>query len=517
MQFKIRNFNAREDEIIRGSQSIEGAINRLKVGKAATPRSWFYEKKSPDTILQEVKSIVDDYDGPGADILKQFEESYIKKYLPQGGVPAWNEELAQLVKDSYIESVQQRPLYKSAIWNKAKQVVIRKLKLHGQLKLWSYDKTLSNMQLKGTESKYAGWPTGGKKKDPAVFAKACRDADNGAWRDYPAILMFRSYKAKIRMIWMYPYATTLKELSFVNPLMEHIQSLNLFEFQPWKGFDYVKQSLNHVFDDGMVYGGDSKRMDNHFGLPCSMEVFDVIKHGFNPGDWDLLKELLIHMHEIPIVTPDGMYTGQHGVSSGSGFTSLCETIHDMIIYEAAKLKSPEVSKGMFIGDDYINKMLKVKKWASFWVALYLSAGLPGQLEKQSDDPDSFTFCQRISIKSYQPFKDHCAMIYSAISWARTNVWPENYIDPEDYSSDMYFSKLAMTSENLVDHPKFRELMIYAARSQKDVIRTAKQSARKLDKIWAKARVTAGIGESYNQEKQDKPLKDYACVKIWASL
>lgn len=511
-----------ELERFQGVPGLSSVISMLKNGRPATPRSWLYENQSPEWIRDEVLRIVDKYCQSMFDKVKREEHAY-SKFAQQGGVPKINKEIKEIVFNSYTLCHLPRPMYKRAIWDQAKRNVISKLQLHGQLSRWTYQQVYDKMRLKGTTDRYAGDPTGGSKNEPEVFKKACEYADNGMWEEMLSEILIRSYRGKLRRVDMIPYSTTLLELSFVDPLLDHIMSLKLPELATFEGFDEVKRSLykHHAnVGNGMVFGGDSTKMDDHFGVECTLQVFDVLKHAFSPNDQSLFKKLCIHMHNIQRAWIDGKkIVGEHGLASGSGFTNLFETIHDMIVLEVAKITKPQLFiQSWEIGDDYCVALTQQRKYAHFFVSLFEACGLPGNLEKQSDDPDWFEFLQRTGIKGYIDHKKkETKMIYLLMSAMRSAVYPENFINPEEFNSDVFCMKMASIAENCVDHPAFVPWCQWIAKGQKDIIPFAKQRASKLDRMWKNALAVRGLRESYNNEKQNKPLSSFECIKVWSQM
>lgn len=492
----------------------------LKQGRPATPRSWLYEDKEPEWIQKQVLNLVSSLTSK-FDIIKRKEFEY-NKFHEQGGVPKFNHEIREIILNSYTLCRQARPMYKTSIWKQAKEIVANKLQLHGQLRRWTYDEVYAKMKLKGTQDRFAAWPTGGHKDEAEIFNKACEMADDGRWRNTLSLILIRSYRGKLRRVDMMPFSVTLRELRYVDPLIEHIQRIKLIETTPMEGFDEVKKSMYITGTNrapGMVFGGDSTKMDDHFGEDCTMEVYDVLKLAFPQSEWTRFKELCRFMHYIPRVwINDKKVVGKHGLASGSGFTNLFETIHDMIVLEVARLKSPEVKDARMIGDDYEVDMKKKGKYSKFFVNLFGQCGLPGNLDKQSDDYNSFEFLQRIGIKDYvNDTEKYVRMIYLLMSAMRSAIYPENYVDPELFNSDMFVCKIAQICENCVDHPMFEKWCRWIAKGQKDIIPFAKQKRSKIDKIWAKALSVRGIRESYNNEKQNKPLSTFKCIQIWAKM
>nr|UAW00470.1 MAG: RNA-dependent RNA polymerase [Porcine picobirnavirus] len=511
-------------DVIAGSDNIRNYLQGLLAGRPMTPRSWFYEKVDPAELVAEVKQHLETsaIRSPYSEEIKQFDLAYESKFGPQGGIPPLAETL-----DTVVRGFKRNPVdYNDPSWQLAKRNVIKRLGLRRQLKPWSYDRVIADMRTRNRITRYAGFPTGGKKSDPRNQTLAKRDALNGKWKTYPAMLLFRFYKGKLRMVWMMPYSAVLVGGSYTNPLMAHLRSLGLPDFSQWEGFEFTENALTKIWDPAadLAFGGDTSAMDEHMTIVQEQEVYDVLKEGFSERDWPLLWEYLQYESSVPLlIQPDIMLTGDHGKASGGTFTQLSETIYQEIVEEYATLVVRRKLKGLLvIGDDYVRIAQGKEPLGSTLVDIYARFGLPGKIEKQSDRPDLVTYCQRLFVKDWwrRGTNNTLGGIYALLSALRSCVWPENWVDPEDYPghfSDMFVTKIAMIVENTINHPEFVWFCKWAGRSQKDIIPFAKQASAKIDKIWEKSKSVRGIGESYNQEKQDKPLSSYECIKIWRSM
>jgi hypothetical protein len=511
-------------DIIAGSEAISGYLSGLKTGRPMTPRSWFYESVDPAELLDEVKHHIlrSEIRSPFADDIKQFDLSYEAKFGSQGGTPPLIEALPTVISGFHRNPVD----YSDPNWQLAKQRVIRRLGLRRQLKRWSYDRVIENTAKKGKLSRYAGFPTGGKKSDKNNQALAKRDALNGKWKGYPAMLLFRYYKGKLRMVWMIPFSAVLIGSSYTEPLMAHLRSLGLPDFSQWEGFETTEAALTSIWvpNKDLAFGGDTSAMDEHMTIAQEREVFDVLKEAFPENEHELLWEYLQYESSVPLlIAPDIMLAGDHGKASGGTFTQMSETIYQEIVEEYATIVVKRPLKGLLvIGDDYVRIAEGLEPLGSTLVDIYARFGLPGKIEKQSDSPYRVTYCQRLFCKGWMARESRGRLggIYSLISALRSDVYPENWVDPEEYPghfSDMFVTKTAMVTENTINHPDFEWFARWSGRAQKDIIPFAKMTDKQIDKVWEKSKSVRGIGESYNQEKQDKPLSSYACIKLWRSM
>nr|AVX53252.1 RNA-dependent RNA polymerase [Marmot picobirnavirus] len=510
-------------DILSGSDAIRGYLSGLTEGRAMTPRSWFGENEAPEALLSQVISIINStkVNSPYADVIKQFTLDYTSKYGPQGGTPPIIDSVELILRGFYPNPVD----YSDPLWKQAKQNLIKRLMLKKTLKPWSYQRVVDDKKFQGKLSRYAGFPTGGKKSNLENQQKAIKDAISGKCFEYPAMILFRYYKGKLRMVWMYPFAMTLKGAAFEAPLMKHLRGLNMLDFGMWEGFDVIKELLTKAWDPKtqVAFGGDTTAMDDHMQLPQNLEALDVIKYAFEERYWPELESIIRHENNIPLLLSSKvMLTGQHGKASGADFTQMTETIYQAIVQEWIALQQPAWKWWSGIGDDYVTGLNGLMKWAGIMTNYYNKMGLPSKIEKQSDEVGYFTFVQRLIVSGWKARGNSKILggIYSIISALRSLVYPENWIDPEDYPgrfSDMFCTKVAMIVENTVDSPYFEPFVKWAAHKQKDIIPFAKKAKSELDHIWKLSKSVRGVGESYNQEKQDKPISSYACMAIWRKM
>lgn len=513
-------------EVIQGNEAIHSYLQGLLAGRPMTPRSWFGESEDPMALLHQLKSIIEStkINSSFSDEIKQFDLSYESKFGEQGGTPPI-ESSVEIILQGFSPSKFDVKVFDDPLWQQAKEILRKRYKFTKTRKPWSYPRVLEDKAFKGRLSRYAGFPTGGKKNSAPNQEKAMKDATTGRCFEYPAMILFRFYKGKLRLLWMYPFAMTLKGASFEGPLMEHLRALKLTEFAPWEGFDQVKEALTEIWnpDTQKAFGGDTSRMDDHMLEPLNMEAFDVFKYAFEERYWHELEQIIRWENNIPLlINDDILLVGPHGKASGADFTQMTETIYQAIIHEWIKLKYKELTTSMYIGDDYEAILNSLEKWAHVFIESYDRFGLPGKEEKQSDEVGLTTFLQRLFVKDWKARGNSNILggIYSTISALRSMVYPENWIDPEDYPgrfSDMFCVKIFMILENTVDSPYFDEYVKWAVHKQKDLIPFAKKAFSEIDKIWKLSKPVRGIGESYNQEKQDKPISSYMSIAVARSL
>lgn len=548
-------------ETIASNNGLSLYLESLIKGKAFTPRSWLYDgyegksvKKEPDEILADWMDILSSLEQGGnyEQEVFQFDTSQKEKWGPQGGV-APIADLMDIVTEGYSQAEAAAPaVFESREWKLCRDHVGRVLATvtGGALRPASYQSVVDDMRARDTIDSNSGWPLFTKRKLPEVIASSIRDAEDGTWKNYPAIALFRNYNCKTRLVWMFPMSANLVEGSFFQPLQSAIISSKIrpHEVAPWVGFEECRKLVSQVYadTDGHTYDSQSRLLslaasdfsstDAHFTKAHTEQVYECIKHCFQKRYWDALHESMMHLHEIPlIIGPDSMLTGDHGVSSGSNWTNFIETIFDMILGEYVDTlghsllddKDPEKYHGSAvwharclyaIGDD----MAWLCDWynPAFADALQSIGEDVGQVikaEKTTNDPNKVKSLQRLFQRGYNRPDGLVRAVYPTVRALKSLVYPERMHKARDWSSDMFCARAFMIMENCVDHPLFEEFVRFVCAGSSDLPKFARKKRKQLDKILGKTKLLPGFNPTYNQERRDSSLADFESIRIARSL
>lgn len=513
--------------VINTNDGLARYLESLLTGRDFTPRSWLYESiDNPDDILnlwlKQLKRLSD------GDEFEQniftFDTSQIEKWGPQGGVKPISE-LMDLVLAGFGD-VTTPKAFTTTEWQMAKDVVVQKLHKAGVRKLRpsSYSKVLNDMQQRDTLESNSGWPLFSRRSKPEVKQQSIQAAENGLWKTYPAIALFRNYNGKTRLVWIFPMSANLVEGSFFQPLQKAIiqSGLGTQFFAPWVGFEQVRVLISDAYSrDEYIAASDFSSTDAHFHLATSMQVCDVIEQCFQVQYRNDLRESIEHMHFIPLVIgPDEMVSGYHGVSSGSNWTNFIETIFDWILAEYVAILTQNQHRGLYaIGDDM--------SWVSdehddgfehFLEQVGESVGQEIKSEKTTNDPDKVKTLQRLFQRGYKRSSDDLLRgVYSTVRALKSSVYPERFHRPKDWSEDMFCARQYMILENCVDHPLFEEFVRFVLRGNRHLVPFAKKTRPELDRILRKTKLLPGFNPTYNQEKRETSLADFESIRIAREL
>nr|UAW00336.1 MAG: RNA-dependent RNA polymerase [Porcine picobirnavirus] len=457
----------------------------------------------------------------------QFDTSQLKKWGPQGAVAPISE-LMDIVLEGF-KSESSYSAFKTPEWQAAKKAFVRfaySLGVHN-LRPASYRAVIDDMRARDTLESNSGWPEFKRRSLPGVKSKAIADAESGAYKEYPAIALFRNYNQKTRLVWMFPMSTNLVEASYYQPLMSAFQARSDSFFSPWKGFDAVRRQISEAYSSGIfLSASDFSSTDAHFQWEATEQVADVLAPLFQEQYRDGLRESLHHMHNIPLVIGESqMVTGPHGVASGSNWTNFVETIFDRLFgwyvwsKSCVKYHRPAVDALYAIGDDmtwwsetyFPQFSTDLEQWGK-------DVGQVIKAEKTTNDRDKVKSLQRLFQRGYNREDGEVRGVYSTVRALNSSLHPERF-HPKNkgWSSDMFCARQFMILENCVDHPLFREFVEFICAGNEHLIPFARQTDKDLDRITRKSKLVPGLNPTYNQERRDSSLAAFESIRIAREL
>lgn len=500
-------------------------LNRLEYGSSSTPRSWFYEDRDPQWILDSVLSMVKT-DSKDLKFIADYDASRASKFLPQGGAAPFTERQVKFAE--YFDNLDSPTgLTGSVLWKKAKKNVIRRLGFNES----GVPLALKQVVERGiSEDKYntnSGWPLYRKRKSPEAIQEALDDAEAATSKRYPFTLGTRATMGKTgkdaRFIFMAPMAVNIQGQRFVQPLMDYLRLKRFEFFAPWEGYKEV-QRVQSSFNDGELrVGADYRGMDMHFNRFHGEEVFDVVKHFFKKQYWPMLHDSVQYPFLAPVLTSLGMVNQEHALASGSEWTNFLETMWNYIWVEYLTLKYHfKVSHAMGIGDDQLWVLQNLSDKDIPWLTSTLVqemelAKLPGNAEKQELSTHHCVFLQRASDEKYAG-PDHNlpnAGVYPLVRNVTSQVYPERYHNEKAYDSDAFVLRVLMIAENSCNHYAREKYAEFVAKSNKNIPEFfARYSPSQADRLYQeKRRSISGFIPTYNQEKVEGKLSDFVMYRL----
>lgn len=519
----IKAIPKRISEVIDNNENLSRYLDNLSLGKNFTKRSWLYENVSPEKILENWMHHLQALEN-GDDFERnvyQFDTSQLTKWGPQGGVKPIDDLLKEIVLPTFSKA-KPASAFKTVEWREAKDIVRYNFlsKRHMRaIRPAALTKVLDDMRARDTLESNSGYPDFARRNLPYVKAAALAAAENGEWENYPALALFRNYNNKTRLVWMFPMAANVNEGSYCQPVQNGIVKSQDPFYSPWIGFEEVRKLITTAYDSGKyIYATDFSKTDEHFTIYASDQVLDVLEPLFISPARNGLCNSVERMHNIPLVIgPTRWIVGQHGVASGSNWTNFIETVFDEIFSEFVRTHTG-VSGLYAIGDDMA--------WVddnyddAFPTKAEKLGKMVGQIvnaEKVTAQPDQVKTLQRLFQRGYRRPDGMLRGVYSTIRALKSSVFPEKFHKPSLWNSDMFCARQYMILENCVDHPLFEEFVKFVVKGQKDLIPFARKSSADLDRILRETKLLPGFNPTYNQERRDTSLSNFASIAIAAKL
>lgn len=449
---------------------VSNALQLLREGKEPTVRSPLFKDEGESVVIDNYLEILSRTAGITSD-LYDYEVSRKSKVGPQGGYPPFSDRKSSF--EDYYTLPGEITYTDDEIEKLAERVRNHLFNGKRDLRPWSYDRVIRKSQLNDSLDTNSGCPDYGKRSDSVIQAHAKRDASSGKWKDYPAILGSRGQRMSDRFIFMFPFSTNLIEQSFVNPILEVIRSNAVPSFSAWEGFDKVALSFTNegISSTKTKCSTDYVKMDKHFGPDHFDFVYLVLGPVFQPQARALLRESLTHCSLIHVlVSTDKLYTGTHGMPSGSGWTNLAESIVSIAIMMTVEDHYGEVAIKQVLGDDGVMAWnSEINDFPDVFSEHSRSFGLVSSPEKQRVDGKTFTYLQRffdVRIKTQLSGKTVVAGSYPGVLALNSGMNPERFHDPRKWSSSMESLRWIMILENVNQAPVFTNLIDYFIKGDK---------------------------------------------------
>lgn len=505
--------------VVEENNGLNAYLANLERGHEPTERSWLYEDRSPEAVLNDWLSQLEvlEHGTTEEKEVFRFDTSQLEKWGPQGGVAPIQDLMESIVLPTFNDHEKARAfrtdMWDDAVWD-VYWLISKQMSL-SKFRPASYKSVLDDMRARDTLESNSGFPLFSRRNNPEVLAHSIWAAQHHECYKYPAIALFRNYNQKTRLVWMFPMAANLVEGSFTQPLQSYLIQQDYDFLAPWKGFDRVRELVTRAYDRGkFVYASDFSSTDEHFRLASSLECLRVLEMMFQSRFSNALRESIMYMHQIPlIIGPNKMVVGEHGVASGSNWTNFIETIFDWIFGYYVSYRTG-VKPLYAIGDDMA--WVTDKYDDAFQRRLENYGKGVGQVikaEKTNCYPDKVKTLQRLFQRGYRRPDGLLRAVYPTVRALKSSVYPERFHKAKDWSSDMFCARQYMILENCVDHPLFKEFVKFVVAGQKDLLPFAKKSPSELAQIHRKANLIPGLNPTYNQEKRDQSLEKFESIAI----
>nr|QIJ70102.1 RNA-dependent RNA polymerase [Rabbit picobirnavirus 5] len=275
---------------------------------------------------------------------------------------------------------------------------------------------------------------------------------------------------KQRVVFMFPLGVNICELQFYQPAIEAWQSCHINS--AYESMRAVEVKLTKLFDtkgDDFVVVTDFSKFDQHFNSNLQNAARQCIEFmcagsvGYEA--WDL--SIFPIKYWIPLVCSEElMYSGSHGMGSGSGGTNFDECCaHGCMQHEAAILKGATLNpySNAYGDDGYLSyKGIDVDDV----ISAYTSHGQEMNPDKQSADKHSAVYLRRYFHDSYRDSQGIMLGVYSTFRALGRLLYQERYYDPEVWSKEMVTLRALSILENCKNSPVFTQFVDFCMTGDK---------------------------------------------------
>lgn len=289
------------------------------------------------------------------------------------------------------------------------------------------------------------------------------------WKEKVATLGWRGQEGgpepddvKQRVLFMFPFFYNIQELQYYQPLIESWQHYHINS--AYENMRAVEVKLTRCFDtkgDDFVVVTDFKGFDQHFNKDLQTAARKCIAfQTYNSEDW--LDQIFPIKYEIPLVCSESlMFTGDHGMGSGSGGTNFDEcNAHGCMQHEAAMKKGKRLNPySNAYGDDGYLSFPGID--VDHIIEVYSSHGQVLNPDKQTADKHSAVYLRRYFHDSYRDEEGIMLGVYATERALGRLLGQERFISfskgSMDYKRYVVLRALSII-ENCNRHPMFNQFV-----------------------------------------------------------
>jgi hypothetical protein len=472
----------------------------------------------PERILEEWSTRFDTHASKLHPELLKLEDSQKSKYGPRSIQIDWDDR-RDSVKEYFNTPDLDSGILDIAARYGAKAVSSQIVK-PGTLRALSKENAIVLLK----NSTNSGLPSVTKKGNVKVITLEKYDELVSAFNEgyLPCLLFTRTQEQKkTRAVWGYPMIQTLREMSFYSPYLKIERQF------PWRAallgpsavdkaiqdiFTASKSSETFVSIDFSAYDASI----NHQLINLSFSHF--IKQFFQNSHHEELMELASHISTIGLLTPEGIWSGNHGVPSGCTFTNAIDSVVQYLVTNSLRSELDDsvvdriLATCQIQGDD--GAYLVPDTHLDIFLEHFTKFGLKVNVDKSYKSKDHIVYLQNLYVKDV-----YDQGVYPTFRALNRLVYQERFTEfkQADITGMDYFGIRAISIlENCKNHPLHKELVEFVARNNKYSLIPSSSGLSKFNK-WNQE--TNGAGDIvYHQYGQDtKGLMSFETVKILKSI
>jgi hypothetical protein len=445
-----------------------------------------YDEISDERLESEVEAILSKVHL--TDYLRKIEDSNLAKFGPRSIAKDWGARRESL--SDYFNHEDYDPGEFAAT--------------HGRLRPATPATVAKNL----LKSSSAGLPYMMKKGAVLEEALKNRESEVGV---YPCVLYTRTQEqGKTRNVWGYPISDTMWEQGYFIP------ALGIEKLFPFRaaliGPDAVDIAVTKLLlsksDSEVVVGVDFASFDASISPKHAYQAFSNICNLFQGEYHSDFYSLYRRFVTIGIYTPEGEWSGPHGVPSGSSFTN---TVDSLVQFAA----SGKEMKSQVQGDDGIYVINKSD--LDSFLQRFSDAGLKLNRDKSTTfETQETVYLQRYYHPDYRSSDGGLGGVYSLYRAFMRIKYLERWTDFKSMDiegADFFALRTITILENCKHHPGFIEAVKLAHRLDKFKLAFTGQGLLAFSRAM-ESKSRAGV---FNQYGLQKGINAFETVKVLKTL
>lgn len=302
-------------------------------------------------------------------------------------------------------------------------------------------------------------------------------------KQFPCILFTRTQENnKTRNVWGYPISDTLAEMRYYRPLLDYQKKL------PWRSAlnkpEDIDKGITKIIKAAQInpelsiLSMDFSAYDASVKDGLQKASFNYISSLFQSQYSSEIERLYKRFNSIGIITPEGIFSGPHGIPSGSTFTNEVDSISQYLIaINSGFANDPSLMQ--IQGDDGVYLVSKPDPFKDS----FRKYGLQVNDDKSYISRDYVVYLQSLFHKEFSK-SGVISGIYSTYRALLRIVYLERFIDLKDEISgkDYFAIRTLSILENCKHHPLFREFVLYVLSIDKYNLEFSDQGLRSFVKM-----------------------------------
>uniref|UniRef100_A0A2V0RJ29 RdRp n=1 Tax=viral metagenome TaxID=1070528 RepID=A0A2V0RJ29_9ZZZZ len=460
-----------KDEAAKLSQS----LNRIVKGNDTVLVTPVAERVGPDDIKRSWNKVFQANIGLMNDELIAIEEAQKLKFGPRSIAKPWSEIRATALSSFELKNIdcshlESKPRASSDI---------------GRLRPVSIETSAKRVR-KDTQS---GPPYFAKKG--AVLSQTLDNLPEQYDRNWEMAPAIRTQEqGKTRLVKIFPFSDILIENSYFLPLFEYTRRQP--GFSAMIGPDAVDVSMTRLISEAVrlnqyCLSGDIDTFDDSCNASLQHNAFTELSQLLQPAYRQGFSEVERRFLTKPLITPEGIWTGEHGIPSGSNFTNIIGSkINQQVCSHPAELSE-------FLGDDLGLVTARPEKIFE----RYDNCGLTMNESKTMIKPSSFVYLQRY----YHPDYVIDGIVHGIYPlWRALNrlCYPERFTDFNEFdlTGSGYFAIRSLSiMENCKYHPLFEIFVKFWLKYERYAV-PSNRSITQYVKMWKSKNGSLGTTNQY---------------------